>query len=182
MANSGGGRVFEGDGPQDQMIVICPGQRVAREDFLVDFPRPLQDPGCGGADRRVGPAVQRDPHRSPRPRVAVGEPVAGVQQRACDPRPRRRGKLRILVGVSLRQQHLDRFQAQRAQAGHHIACARQERLNGQQRPEVRLGQHDLKERNLGRPRPRIRRSLRVVHAPQPARGALHRRGEPAHCR
>ena len=50
-------------------------------------------------------------------------------------------------GVTLRQQNLDRFQPQRAQAGHHVAGTGQERLNRQRLPGGRFGRHHLKPRD-----------------------------------
>lgn len=77
----GAGLEVNGSGWQDQVIVIGQVEGAAPEHVLVDLARGSQDRGCCRPDRRMRPAAQRDPRRSPQARVRVGEPAEAVEQR-----------------------------------------------------------------------------------------------------
>ena len=171
------------------MVLIGQRERFAREDVLAEFLHPLQDHGCCRLYRPIRPAVQRDPHRCPQSRVTVGEPVAGVEQRPGSPHG---GELSARGRVTLRQQHLNRVQPQRAQTCHDIARARQERLNrqapagGQPRqdhsplggPDHLRGRDRRDERGFGEPEParqtRGKARIRVQEPPPPKTARPHR--------
>jgi hypothetical protein len=55
----------QGSGPQDQVIVIGQGVRVAGEDVLADFPDPPGDRGGCRGYPWVRPAVEGDSRRFP---------------------------------------------------------------------------------------------------------------------